>query len=337
MTARTTMTIVGLSLAAIALGATAGVSRGQSGHDHGAKSDTAGTKKASPSRAISMEELHRAGGVPRGWKFTLPTGGDPGRGRQLFTDLECYKCHAIAGGGFPPSGGEGKTGPELTGMGGHHPAEYFAESIIAPNHVLLAGPGWIGPDGRSIMPSYADSLSVMQLLDLVAFIKSQDSGHAHHDDGVEQERAVGPYRVRLVFKLAGRAAESHHHGDVKQSTTGGHDHGAAHGGHAHHGASTAGAAGHLIAFITDAATGDAVPYLPVSVGIHARGAPARTLKLAPMLGRDGFHYGADTTLPSSTRKVVLSIGATTLHVMGPDRGRFTRAHTVSFEWSPRAK
>ena len=332
MTARTTMTIVGLSLAAITLGVTAGVSRGQSGHDHGAKSDGTATKKAS--RAVSMEELHRSGGVPRGWKFTLPAGGDPAKGRQLFAELECYKCHVIAGAGFPPSGGEGKTGPDLTGMGGHHPAEYFAESIIAPNHVLLAGPGWIGPDGRSIMPSYADSLSVTQLLDLVAFVRSQGGGSAaHHTGVVEQERAVGPYRVRLVFKPAASAVGAHHHGEAKQSTTGGHDHGAAHGGHAHHGAPAAGAAGHLIAFIEDAVTGDAVPYLPVSAGIHARGAPARTLKLTPMLGGDGFHYGADTTLPLGTRRVVLTIGATTLHVMGPDRGRFTRSHTVAFEWS----
>jgi uncharacterized protein involved in high-affinity Fe2+ transport len=320
MTARATITIVGLSCIAIALGATAGRSRGQTGHDHGARSDTTATKKATPSRPISMEELHRSGGVPRGWKFTLPDGGDPARGRQLFADLECYKCHVIEGAGFPPGGGEGKTGPALTGMGGHHPAEYFAESILAPNHVLLAGPGWVGPDGRSIMPSYADSLSVMHLLDLVAFIKSQDGGgdHGRHGDAGTQERVVGPYRVRLVFEPAGTGA-------------------AAHGAHAHHNAAPTGATGHLTAFIADAATGDAVPYLPVSAGIHARGAPPRTVKLVPMLGRDGFHYGADTTLPPETQKVVLSIGATTLHVMGPDSRRFARPQTVAFEWSRPAK
>src|SRR6266511_2865131 len=73
-----------------------------------------------------------AAAAPQGWKFALPA-GDPAKGRQLFADLECYKCHAIQGESFPPGGGDAKNvGPELTGMGGMHPAEYFAESILSP-------------------------------------------------------------------------------------------------------------------------------------------------------------------------------------------------------------
>jgi len=128
--------------------------------------------KARPSRTITMEELHRNGGVPPGWKFTLPA-GEPARGRQVFIDLKCSACHAVAGESFAPDGGNPKNaGPELTGMGAHHPAEYFAEAIVNPDAVTLAGPGYTGPDGRSIMPSYADSMSVAQLLDLVAYLKS---------------------------------------------------------------------------------------------------------------------------------------------------------------------
>jgi len=316
---RGAMLAFGLVLTTGALGVTAAVlAQGHAGHGTAAK-DTPSAPKT-----ITMDELHRFGGVPRGWKFTLPAGGDPEKGRKLFGELECYKCHAIKDAGFPPSGGDGKTGPELTGMGAHHPAEYFAESIIAPSNVLLAGPGWIGPDGRSIMPSYADSLTVTQLVDLVAFIKSQDGGdgHAHHA-GPTQERAVGPYRVRLVWRAAGDRAEGHEHG---------------HGAHAHHGTpATAGAPGHLMVFVSDAATGDALPYLPVSAGIHAQGSPARVVKLAPMMGGAGFHYGADATLPSSTQKIVLTIGAPTIHVMGADRGRYARTQTVSFDWSAPAK
>ena len=90
-------------------------------------------------------------------------------------------------------------------------------------------------------------------------------------------------------------------------------------------------------FVSDATSGDAVPYLPVSAGIQARGMPSRTVKLVPMMGGDGFHYGADATLPPGTQKIVLSIGATTMYVMGADRGRFARAQTVAFEWSAPAK
>src|SRR5204863_6743131 len=125
-------------------------------------------------RRISMEELHRSGGVPRGWKFTLPP-GDPKTGRELFAKLECNKCHEVKP-DFPKAGGAGDVGPELTGMGAHHPAEYFAQSIVDPNAVILAGPGFVGPDGRSIMPDYRDSLTFAELVDLVAYIKSLGGG-----------------------------------------------------------------------------------------------------------------------------------------------------------------
>ena len=86
-------------------------------------------------RAITMQELHRNGGVPRGWKFKLPT-GDAARGRRVFADLECYKYHAVAGGNFPSAVADPRNaGPELTGMGPYHPAEYFAESVLDPNAV----------------------------------------------------------------------------------------------------------------------------------------------------------------------------------------------------------
>lgn len=306
MTPRRTMRIVSTIAALGALAAATTVGAQHAGHT------MAGPDPGS--RRVTMEELHGAGGVPRGWKFALPGGGDPAKGRQLFADLECYKCHAISGGGFPPSGGDGKTGPELTGMGAQHPAEYFAESILAPNAVIIEGPGFVGPDGRSIMPSYADSLSVTQLVDLVAFLKSQDGGgaHAHHGDGGMAERTAGPYRVRLMFHAA---------------DGGGHDHDA----HAHH--APARESGHLMAVVSDAATGEAVPYLPITALVQIQGAPAKSVKLVPMMDGSSLHYGGDVALPAATQRIVLSIGPTTVRVTGADRARFATPQTVVFEWS----
>jgi len=116
----------------------------------------------------TMEALHASGGVPPGWLFTPPT-GDAARGRTVFGRLQCYACHAIAGESFPPPTG---AGPELTGMGEHHPAGYLAESILNPNAVIVEGPGYSGPDGRSTMPDYRDALSVADLIDLVAYLRS---------------------------------------------------------------------------------------------------------------------------------------------------------------------
>ena len=264
---------------------------------------------ASAPRTHTMEELHKSGGVPRGWKFTLPA-GDPTKGRALFRELECGKCHAVTGESFPPAGGDAKNvGPELTGMGSHHPAEYFAESILAPNAVIVDGPGFAAPDGRSIMPSYADSLSVTQLVDLVAFLKSLtgDGGHAHGAAAMEQ--TAGDYVVRVAYAAAG--------GHDAQA---GHTHGAAAG------------AGHLLVFVSDRTIGEPVPYLPVTVTLRGQGMKPRTVKLVPMAGEQGFHYGVAVTVPDETEKVVVSIGRTTMRVMPSAKGRFAKPVRVEFAW-----
>jgi mono/diheme cytochrome c family protein len=257
-----------------------------------------------------MEELHQAGGVPRGWKFALPA-GDAARGRRVFADLECYKCHAVRGESFPPPGADAKNvGPELTGMGDMHPAEYFAESILSPNTVILDGPGYSGPDGKSVMPTYAESLSVTQLVDLVAFLKSlRAGGHVHHP--VLAEKTAGDYTVRLEYRGGG-------HGD--------------HAGHGSHvGQGGTGAPGHLMAFVSDRTTGEPVPYVPVTATIRAAGKPARAVKLSPMLGGPGFHYGADVTLPDGRHTVALTIGPASMQVMASARGRFAKPVTVVFD------
>jgi len=117
---------------------------------------------------ITMDALHAAGGVPRGWLFTPPAGDAP-RGRAVFARLQCYSCHVVAGEDFPPPTAPG---PELTGMGGHHPAGYLVESVLNPNAVIVEGPGYVGPDGRSTMPDYRDNLTAAELVDLVAYLRS---------------------------------------------------------------------------------------------------------------------------------------------------------------------
>jgi len=110
-------------------------------------------------------------GTPEGWTFRLPA-GDVKAGRQAFVDFECYKCHPVPGENFPKSAGAGDVGPDLSWMGPLHPPEYFAESIVNPNAVLTEGPGFLGPDGKSKMPSYADSMTLQHLIDLVAYLRT---------------------------------------------------------------------------------------------------------------------------------------------------------------------
>lgn len=303
--------IVSMLLVLGAVGGAALVAQGQhAGHDPSAAGSPA-------PRRFTMEELHQSGGAPRGWKFTLPL-GDPARGRQVFADLECHKCHAIKGESFPASGGDAKNvGPELTGMGSAHPAEYFAESILTPNAVILDGPGYTGPDGKSVMPSYADSLSVTQLLDLVAYLKSltdDEGGHHHH---AAMEQTAGDYTVRLAYTSGGAGHEMHGAQGMP----------APKGGRA-----PAATPGHLMVFVSDRESGERIPYLPVTATLSAEGMKPRVVRLAPMVGDQGFHYGANATVPDGTEKVTVSIGRPTIRIMPSAQGRFAKPVRVEFEW-----
>ena len=311
--------ILGPAVAVLALVlAVAGPLTTRAQMQHEMHHDTRPAAPAKGPRHITMEELHRLGGTPRGWKFTLPD-GDSARGKQVFADAGCFKCHAMRGADFPEAGPEKKPGPDLTGMGGHHPAEYLAESILAPNAVILDGPGYTGPDGLSIMPSYADSLSVQQLLDVVAYLKSQTEsagGHEDHMAGHEHETTAGDYTIRLVYvpPAGGDAHKGHEHGATAGATK------------------ARRAAGHVLVFIADRETGEPVPYLPVTLTLKTEGQKPRTVRLAPMVGAQGFHYGTDVTIPDEVDRVDVSIRPTTIKVMGSAKGRFAKPVMTSFEW-----
>ena len=153
----------------LALALASGASAQHAGHGEPAK-----TAAPAPIRA-TMKELHVNGGVPRGWKFLMPP-GDAAEGRKVFVALECFACHEVKGESFPEAKASRGPGPELTGMGSHHPAEYFAESIVNPNRVIVQGAGYTGADGLSKMPSYADTMTLKQLVDVVAYLRSLTEG-----------------------------------------------------------------------------------------------------------------------------------------------------------------
>ena len=125
--------------------------------------------------------------TPKGWRFALPP-GNVDAGRKAFADFECFKCHAVQGERFPaPKPDEGGVGPALSGMGSMHPAEYLAEAIINPNasaawrikHHKEEKKGYLGADGKSKMPGYNGAMTVQQLIDLVAYLKSLTSPADH--------------------------------------------------------------------------------------------------------------------------------------------------------------
>jgi mono/diheme cytochrome c family protein len=123
-------------------------------------------------------------GDPRGWTFKLPGGGDPGRGRSAFEKFECYACHEVRSDKFPAPTKRDSIGPELSAMGQHHSPAFLAESIMNPSGRIDKGQAYAGADGSSKMPSFADSMTVQELLDLVAYLKNlrpppARKGHHH--------------------------------------------------------------------------------------------------------------------------------------------------------------
>ena len=140
-----------------------------------------------------MDTLHQMGGVPPGWKLAPPA-GDVAAGRLTFADLGCPSCHRVEGESFSVKPSAGQVGPELTGMGAHHPPGYFAEAIMNPDAVLIEGPGFIGPDGHSVMPDYPD-MTVRQLGDVVAYLASLKTGGAHAGHVMPAPGAMVPANV----------------------------------------------------------------------------------------------------------------------------------------------
>ena len=109
-----------------------------------------------------------------------------GTGREAFSKFECYACHEVKGETFQAPKDKKNVGPELSAMGPLHEAEYFAEAILSPSAVIEKGKGYAGPDGSSKMPSFNDSMTVQEAIDLVAYLRSlkpatgAPAGHRGH-------------------------------------------------------------------------------------------------------------------------------------------------------------
>ena len=109
------------------------------------------------------------------WGFRLPD-GDATKGQALFVTLECNACHTVAGLELaaPP-----QPGPVSVVLGGPvaRVKTYgdLVSSVINPSHKLVHRypEEEISRDGESLMRVYNETLTVQQLIDLVAFLQVQ--------------------------------------------------------------------------------------------------------------------------------------------------------------------
>lgn len=114
--------------------------------------------------------------------------GDAEAGRQVFTGLQCHKCHRVQGEDFPAPVADPPVSVVLGRPLERKSREYLAESIISPSH-RYARPEPVmvdlefGIDQQreyqnikegtlSRMGDFSETMTVRQWLDLVAYLES---------------------------------------------------------------------------------------------------------------------------------------------------------------------
>lgn len=106
--------------------------------------------------------------------FHLP-GGDIDRGKLAFTELKCHACHEVAGVALPTPVAEPRVPVALGGIVPQSRTDgELVASIVDPSHHLV--PGYdldlVRTGSLSRMGDFSESMSVRQLIDLVAFLHS---------------------------------------------------------------------------------------------------------------------------------------------------------------------
>ena len=104
--------------------------------------------------------------------FRLPA-GDAQAGRTAFEQLGCVSCHTVEGAEFPAA----PEGAIAVRLGGRvlrvRTYGELVTAIIHPSEDLAKGypRETVAPDGESLMANYNETMTVRQLIDIVAFLQ----------------------------------------------------------------------------------------------------------------------------------------------------------------------
>jgi len=107
--------------------------------------------------------------------FRLPD-GDAEKGLELFVDLQCNSCHRIPDMEIPPPT---KQGPVTVMLGGPvarvQTYGQLVSSVINPSHKISRryDEEEVSQEDESLMRVYNETMTVQQLIDIVAFLQVQ--------------------------------------------------------------------------------------------------------------------------------------------------------------------
>ena len=106
--------------------------------------------------------------------LTLPR-GNPEAGRAAFVELSCSSCHRVAGDDELPNPVSANPGPTLGRYQGRQAPARLGTSIISPSHEIT-GVVREPEDDLSPMGDFSEAMTVRQFLDLIAYLRSLETG-----------------------------------------------------------------------------------------------------------------------------------------------------------------
>lgn len=101
--------------------------------------------------------------------------GDAADGRAAFVALSCHSCHAVAGDPEMPAPISAHPGPTLGPVQAAHgavDAGSIASAIVSPSHMVVSEVDPASEEKLSPMGDFSDAMTVRQLVDLVAYVRS---------------------------------------------------------------------------------------------------------------------------------------------------------------------
>lgn len=102
--------------------------------------------------------------------------GDREAGRRAFVDLGCTSCHAVPSDPGLPAPVSAHPGPPIGARLAAVDVSYLVTAIVSPSHALsprMEAESWATLEGKlSPMGDYSASMTVRQLVDLYAFLRS---------------------------------------------------------------------------------------------------------------------------------------------------------------------
>jgi len=105
--------------------------------------------------------------------FFLPI-GDPESGKKAFTELKCISCHQVMADPDLPPPTASPPGPMLGTFDAFHTPGELADAIVSPSHHFAVPEGRTQGGELSRMGDFRDVMTVRQLIDIVAYLKSQE-------------------------------------------------------------------------------------------------------------------------------------------------------------------